>query len=583
MPTHSYRPNSPPWKVPTSICGYATLPGVPKAGRITQYLAGVPELEDRYRAALPAARAVIQVAMDARRLGHPLAIPHALLAHAAPGYLDGQDWDALADVDEEWLEEALAYARKPCKGARGPLTRIHPRPADPAVSDGQPCFRLADYLEQLGRAERADCYPPPSLWEASAATVTDPELLRHLGHEARWRGRYQRAISLYSLAADRGDTDAWWLLVAMRENAGDPAGAENLAGEAATRGSTAPLHRLASRRRDAGNVASAEALTKQAAELGDLDALVDLGKLAEKKYDHDSAARLYRQAADGGNYQALGRLALLRDGYGHHAQAVALAIQAADGGSPWALQHLALSRDQGGHHVEAVALAIQAVERGAGSALRHVGLARWDEEDYAGAEEAFRLASDHGEVHGLFCLAGLLEEVYQDTAGGEELLRQAADRGSVDALTVLAERADQAGDTATADALVARAAELGYLDVFRELAAVREEDDPERAESLLRQAAQMGCKYSWFDLALKDAAGDFASIEAACLKAADRGALNALEKLAFLWEQAGTHADADKLRRFGLVETKSSATCEAGNTWIAALLDFGSYGGPIAN
>ncbi|MEV6182286.1 hypothetical protein [Streptomyces sp. NPDC052015] len=557
--------------------GYAA--GRAEGGRITQYLAGAPELEDRYRAAVPAARAVIQAAMDARRLGHPLAIPHALLAQAADGYLDDHDWDAL---DKSWLEQALSYASKPCKGARGPLTRIRSRPTAPTVGSGQPYVRLADYLEQLGRVERTDSYPPPSLWEAFAATVTDPDLLRHLGHEARWRGRYQRAISLYSLAADRGDADAWWLLASMREDAGDPAGAENLARLAATRGVTAPLHRLASRRRVAGDVASARALTKQAAGLGNLDALVDLGQLAEKEHDHNSAARLYRQAADGGNHRALGNLALLRDRDGHHAEAVALAIQAADGGNPWALQDLALSRDYDGHHAEAVALAIQAVERGAGSALRHVGLAREDEEDYAGAEEAYRLANDHGEVHGLFCLAVLLEEVYQDTAGGEEAFRQAADRGSVDALTVLAERADQAGDTATADALIARAVELGYLDVFRELASAREEDNPDRAENLLRQAAHMGCKYSWFDLALKDAAGDLAGTEAVCLKAADRGALNALEKLALLWERAGAHADAEKLRRFGLVETRSTETSGPHSTWIAAPLDFASYGGPVA-
>ena len=62
----------------------------------------------------------------------------------------------------------------------------------------------------------------------------------------------------------------------------------------------------------------------------------------------------------------------------------------------------------------------------------------------------------------------------------------------------------------------------------------------------------------------------------------DRGALNALEELALLWERAGAHADADKLRRFGLIETRSTRTSGTSNTWIAAPLDFGSYGGPIA-
>ena len=57
------------------------------------------------------------------------------------------EWDALG---EDWLEQALAYAAVPCKGARGPLTRIRPRPARPAAGTarascppGQPDRRRA--------------------------------------------------------------------------------------------------------------------------------------------------------------------------------------------------------------------------------------------------------------------------------------------------------------------------------------------------------------------------------------------------------------------------------------------------------
>ena len=147
-----------------------------ESGRITQYLAGAPELEDRYQTAPPAARAIIQVAIDARRLGHPVALPHALLAQATDGYLDSHDWDALG---EDWLEQALAYTARPCKGARGPLTRIRPRPGELALDGGgQPCYRLADYLEQTGGIERAGIYPPDSLWRAFTTVVTYPDLLR---------------------------------------------------------------------------------------------------------------------------------------------------------------------------------------------------------------------------------------------------------------------------------------------------------------------------------------------------------------------------------------------------------------------
>ena len=64
--------------------------------------------------------------MDARRLGMGIGLPQAFLEAAAPGYLTDTEWDAL---DEDWLEQALAYTAVPCKGVRGPLTRIRPRPA----------------------------------------------------------------------------------------------------------------------------------------------------------------------------------------------------------------------------------------------------------------------------------------------------------------------------------------------------------------------------------------------------------------------------------------------------------------------
>lgn len=75
---------------------------------------GPDALEDRYLAAPPPARAILQVAMDAHRLGHPLALPHALLERAASGYLDDHDWNACG---EDWLEAALAYTAQPCSSA----------------------------------------------------------------------------------------------------------------------------------------------------------------------------------------------------------------------------------------------------------------------------------------------------------------------------------------------------------------------------------------------------------------------------------------------------------------------------------
>ena len=152
-------------------------------GQVIQFLAGAPELLARYRNAPPAAAALIHAAMDARRLGMGAGLPQAFLEAAAPGYLTDAEWDALG---EDWLEQALAYAAVPCKGVRGPLTRIRPRPARsrPARpgsrdggeqrSPGRPAppagrlYRLADYLDQHGRQHRKSQIPPAGFWAAAA-------------------------------------------------------------------------------------------------------------------------------------------------------------------------------------------------------------------------------------------------------------------------------------------------------------------------------------------------------------------------------------------------------------------------------
>ena len=120
-------------------------------GQVTQFLAGVPVLMDRYRTAPTVTKAVIDAALDTRMLGHGPAIPRALLEAAAPGYLTSQQWEE-DDDGEGWLERALADITPYSHGVPGPLTRIRPRPGQPA--SGQSHYRLAEYLEQAGHIGR---------------------------------------------------------------------------------------------------------------------------------------------------------------------------------------------------------------------------------------------------------------------------------------------------------------------------------------------------------------------------------------------------------------------------------------------
>ena len=187
-------------------------------GQVIQFLAGAPELLARYHNAPPAAAALINAAMDARRLGMGIGLPQAFLEAAAPGYLTDTEWDALG---EDWLEQALAYTAKPCKGVSGPLTRIRSRPArsratgprtresgeQPNGGPDVPLYRLADYLEQHGRHQRKSQIPPAGFWVAAAGHALPGDQAR-LGDAAHARGLYRDAAQLHKNAAARGNLGA---------------------------------------------------------------------------------------------------------------------------------------------------------------------------------------------------------------------------------------------------------------------------------------------------------------------------------------------------------------------------------------
>jgi hypothetical protein len=466
-------------------------------GRITQYLAGAPALEDRYRTAPPAVRAILHVAMDALRLGHSPALPYALLEQAAPGYLTEHEWDHPGgdqhDWDDDWLEQALAYATRRLTGAQGTFARIRPQHGRPAPAGG-PYYRLADYLEQTGRRERVGVYPPDSLWQAFAATVTDPLLLDTLGAQAERRGRYQHAIWLYRQAADRGNTSSLLALALVCGNAGHEAEAEAMMVQAAEHGDTSGLLKLAWWRERDGDLDAAEAVYRQAAEHGDIGALLWVARRREQAGDIDGAKALLVQAVDGSDTHEPRGLAELRTLVelreldeleqneqaepGEHAQlqeqatlreqtelleqaelleeagdtagAEALAVQCADRKNTIALLSLARLRDEAGDTAGAEALAVQAADRGDTSVF--VTLARWRElgGDNAGAEVVYRQAADRGDTNALRALARRRAQA-GDLAGAEALNVQAADHGDAKAVPVLARRLELRGDTVGAD------------------------------------------------------------------------------------------------------------------------------------
>ena len=109
----------------------------------------------------------------------------------------------------------------PCKGVRGPLTPIRPRPArsraagpgsrdsDEPLAGGPagPVYRLADYLDRHGRQHRQGQFPPAGFW-AAAAGHAFPGDQAALGDAAHARGLYRAAAQLHKNAAASGNPRA---------------------------------------------------------------------------------------------------------------------------------------------------------------------------------------------------------------------------------------------------------------------------------------------------------------------------------------------------------------------------------------
>ncbi|WP_331745769.1 hypothetical protein [Streptomyces virginiae] len=186
--------------------------------QVTQYLAGVPVLMGRYRAAWGATRALIHAAMDARRLGAGPHIPLAWLADAAPGYLTDTEWDTTGD---DWLNQALDYVTEDCNGIPGILTPVRtgaprnqrnrrptggarPSPGRPPRDTDGPQYQLADFLDQYGRRHRAEEIPPIDFWTAAAAHA-HPADLGTLGKSAWDRGLYRDSAQLHKNATIHGN------------------------------------------------------------------------------------------------------------------------------------------------------------------------------------------------------------------------------------------------------------------------------------------------------------------------------------------------------------------------------------------
>ena len=176
-------------------------------GQVTQYLAGVPDLLERYNGlgGDPYGQAVISAAMDAARLGHASPLPAELLQEAAVGYLTELQRTKHIEI---WRNPALDWASQELRGAIRAL-----QPLAPDGGTGVVGYQVADYLDQYGRSARRDQLGQASLWDSLVSHTSGIADLIRLAESARYRGLYRHSATLLTAAAAQGSANAAVILI----------------------------------------------------------------------------------------------------------------------------------------------------------------------------------------------------------------------------------------------------------------------------------------------------------------------------------------------------------------------------------
>lgn len=355
--------------------------------RITQFLAGVPALVDRHRYASPGAKAVLDAAMDARRLGCGVDLPTRFLEEAAVGYLSPSVFQSL---EEDWFEHALDYTARPVHGNAALLQQTRHRPGNRPVGH---CFRLADYLEQHGRRTRRAVCPPASFWEAALQHLSRPNDMDALAWAAssRWRLRYARLLA---------------------ERARQLPQPEPVVGPA----TDFPDHEW----RDMDAVRPANHLTCRA--------LADLAHIAVDEGDYEQAAALAMQAAECCQPDGLAEIALRHEEAGLTVEASDLAHHAAEMGAPSCLSHLAMMREKAALFDQAEHYARAAAEYGLTETLADLAVHREAAGYRDHAQDLWEAAAVYGHHEALASIARFQYEA-GDIDGAVRTAHEALDRG----------------------------------------------------------------------------------------------------------------------------------------------------------
>lgn len=269
-----------------------------EGGRITQYVAGVPILMERYHTSPAPAKALIHAAIGLQALGLGPALPKRLLAATAPAYLTQTQWeDSSENVSEDWPDKFLDLVCRPRLGVPGPLTAVRPRPGQAPLTE--PCYRLADPLWQSAVTLRAP--GPADSTEFSRALLThasNAEIVI-MAHTSSAQADYYMALHREGRRSE--DATAW-----LRARAGASCSLESIT--------------FAAELRKAGSAWEALCWQQRLSEIsGNRDSLRDLFSTARCEGRLDQVLRWVEDAIASGDpkaceYAELGALQLFHEG-----------------------------------------------------------------------------------------------------------------------------------------------------------------------------------------------------------------------------------------------------------------------------
>ena len=182
---------------------------------VTEVLAGAPQLVARYEQASEEQQAVLNAAIDARRLGIQAPLTETLLRAAARGYL------STLHPDDTWFPAALTELTRydrPEDHATAPLIEVFNEEKSKILG-----YTVADYLLQRLTRQRRSTRLSAVTWQALIDHTRDDHDLGRLALHVDYRLLYRYAEPLYSHLADFGDTYAAHRLAELLVNRNGPA------------------------------------------------------------------------------------------------------------------------------------------------------------------------------------------------------------------------------------------------------------------------------------------------------------------------------------------------------------------------